>query len=147
MNENTRILPLILHQTANTWRNLLDNRLKPLGLSQAKWRTLLHLSLSDQPLTQTALAQRMGIEAATLVGLLDRLEQDEWLERRQKALDRRVKTIHLTEKAQVMSLHIQAVANQLRDELLFDIPQQELATCIAVLQRIKEQAHKEIDPV
>lgn len=39
-----------------------------------------------------------------------------------------------------MSLHIQAVANQLRDELLADIPEPALATCTAVLQRINEQA-------
>ena len=38
----------LLHGTARAWRQKLDERLKPMGLSQAKWRTLLHLSLAPE---------------------------------------------------------------------------------------------------
>ena len=30
----------LLHGTARAWRQKLDQRLKPMGLSQAKWRTM-----------------------------------------------------------------------------------------------------------
>src|SRR5438876_168032 len=36
----------LLHGTARAWRQKLDERLKPMGLSQAKWRTLMHLSIA-----------------------------------------------------------------------------------------------------
>ena len=50
----------LLGETARTWRLKLDARLKPMGLSQAKWRTLLHLSLADEVLTQAEIAARLG---------------------------------------------------------------------------------------
>ena len=44
--ETTEIFGHLLHGTARAWRQKLDQRLKPMGLSQAKWRTLMHLSLA-----------------------------------------------------------------------------------------------------
>ena len=65
----------LLGGTARAWRMKLDQRLKPMGLSQAKWRTLIHLSRAPEPLTQSQIAERTGIEEPTLVSLLHRLEK------------------------------------------------------------------------
>jgi DNA-binding MarR family transcriptional regulator len=62
-------------------------------LSQAKWRTLAHLSRGH--LTQCDLAQRLGIEEPTLARLLGKLEQDRWIKRESAIHDRRCKTVHL----------------------------------------------------
>ncbi len=93
------LFPMILFKTASAWRNELDRRLKPLGLSQAKWRTLMHIARADEPLSQQLLAKKMGIEGATLVGLLDRLGKDGWIVRQLAPNDRRVKHIILTNKS------------------------------------------------
>src|ERR1041385_4429151 len=85
---NTNEFGLLLFGTARAWRTKLDQRLRPLGLSQGKWRTLIHLSQGGNKLTQKEIAERMGIEGATLAGLLDRLENDGWVERRGSAADR-----------------------------------------------------------
>ncbi len=55
----------LLHGTARAWRQKLDARLKPMGLSQAKWRTLMHLSLAEDALTQAEIAARLGVEEPT----------------------------------------------------------------------------------
>ena len=89
----------LLHGTARAWRLKLDARLKPMGLSQAKWRTLLHLSLADTTLTQAEVAARLGIEEPTLVNLLHRLEREGWVARRNAPHDRRCKTVHLGKQA------------------------------------------------
>src|SRR5213080_1496081 len=68
----------LLGGTARAWRMKLDQRLKPMGLSQAKWRTLIHLSRAPEPLTQSQIAERTGIEEPTLVSLLHRLEKEGW---------------------------------------------------------------------
>lgn len=136
----TERFPLILHETASIWRNLLDKRLKPLGLSQAKWRTLLHLSLAEKPLTQTELAARLGIEGATLVPHLDGLARDGWIIRKDVVLDRRSKTVELTEKSQDTLTQIHGTANQLRRELLSFIPESELQQCLHTLEKIKSKA-------
>jgi MarR family transcriptional regulator for hemolysin len=132
--------PAALHETALIWRNQLDKRLKPLGLSQAKWRALLYLSLAKNPMTQTELAYQMGIEGPTLAGLLDRLAQAGWIERKELPHDRRSKTVHLTDKSQETLSQIYAVAKQLRDELLGDIPEAELKQSMIVFQKIKAKA-------
>ncbi|MEJ2380719.1 MAG: MarR family transcriptional regulator, partial [Gammaproteobacteria bacterium] len=41
---STDVFGMILAETALIWRTMLDQRLKPFGLSQAKWRVLLHLA-------------------------------------------------------------------------------------------------------
>jgi MarR family transcriptional regulator for hemolysin len=131
-----------LHGVARAWRLKLDERLKPMGLSQAKWRTLLRLSMSPGPLTQAEIASHLGIEEPSLVTLLHRLENDRWVARKNAAHDRRCKTVHLTRRAQRVIDEINAAAFKLRHELLDDIPARDLRTCIEVLDGIQRRAEK-----
>src|ERR1700681_4490513 len=131
---------LLLHGTARAWRLKLDGRLKPMGLSQAKWRTLLHLSIASGPLTQAEIASRLGIEEPTLVTLLHRLERGGWVTRRNASHDRRCKTVHLGKRAHRIIAQINTTAAKLRHELLADIPKSELRTCMEVLTRIRQKA-------
>ena len=142
---NINELGLVLFGTARAWRTRLDQRLRPLGLSQGKWRTLIHLSQGGNKLTQKEIAERMGIEGATLAGLLDRLQEDGWVERRGSAADRRCKTVHLQRRSKAVLDKIFNTAHDLRTELIEDIPQRDLETCIRVLARIREKAEQPAD--
>ena len=135
-------LGLILFGTARAWRTRLDQRLRPLGLSQGKWRTLMHLSQGGNRLTQKEIAERMGIEGATLAGLLDRLENDGWVERRDSAQDRRCKTVHLQRRSKSVLDKIFNAAHDLRAELIEDISRRDLETCIRVLSKIRQRAER-----
>jgi MarR family transcriptional regulator for hemolysin len=139
---NINELGLILFGTARAWRTRLDQRLRPLGLSQGKWRTLIHLSQGGNKLTQKLIAERMGIEGATLAGLLDRLENDGWVERRGSAADRRCKTVHLQRRSKAVLDKIFNTAHDLRAELIEDISQRDLETCIRVLSKIRQKAER-----
>lgn len=136
----------LLHGTARAWRLKLDERLKPLGMSQAKWRTLLHLSLAEQPVTQSEIASRLGIEEPTLVNLLHRLEDAGWVKRANSQLDRRCKTVTLQRRAQRVIGRIDAAARELRHELMSDIPRQDLTVCMRVLESIRAKAERAHDP-
>jgi MarR family transcriptional regulator for hemolysin len=132
----------LLHGTARAWRLKLDERLKPMGLSQAKWRTLIHLSRASVPLTQAEIASHLGIEEPTLVTLLHRLESDRWVTRKNALHDRRCKTVHLARRAQRVIAQIDTAAFKLRHELLDNISASELRTCIRVLDQIRKKAEK-----
>jgi MarR family transcriptional regulator for hemolysin len=132
----------LLHGVARAWRLKLDERLKPMGLSQAKWRTLLRLSMSPDPLTQAEIASHLGIEEPTLVTLLHRLESDRWVARKSASHDRRCKTVHLTRRAERVIEQINSAAFKLRHELLDEIKPADLRTCIQVLDRIRQKAEK-----
>ena len=128
----------LVQETARVWRSTLDQRLRPLGLSQAKWRTLAHLSRGH--LTQCDLAQRLGIEEPTLARLLGKLEQDQWVKRESAAHDRRCKTVHLRPKSSALLEEIQRTARDLRHELIETVSPRNLQICLRVLTAIRNRA-------
>jgi MarR family transcriptional regulator for hemolysin len=140
--ETTETFGLLLHGTARAWRQKLDQRLKPMGLSQAKWRTLMHLSLAGDALTQAEIAARLGVEEPSVVTLLHRLEREDWITRSNSPRDRRCKMVLLGRRAQRVIAQINGTAEKLRHELFAGIPESDLQTCIRVLARIRERAEK-----
>ncbi len=132
----------LLCETGRAWRHRLDQRLKPLGLSQTKWVALLKLSHAETDMTQKELAERLGIEGPSLVSLLDRMAAEVWIERRGSHVDRRSKTVHLRAKSCAVLEQIDAVAVRLRSELLEGIPPAKLRACMEVLRQIKEAASR-----
>jgi DNA-binding MarR family transcriptional regulator len=77
--------------------------------------------------------------------LLDRLQEDGWIERRGSAEDRRCKIIHLQRRSKAVLDKIFNAAHDLRKELIEDIPKRDLETCIRVLGQIKEKAELPVD--
>jgi MarR family transcriptional regulator, transcriptional regulator for hemolysin len=132
----------LLHGTARAWRQKLDQRLKPMGLSQAKWRTLMHLSIAPDALTQAEIATRLGVEEPTVVPLLHRLEREAWITRTNSPRDRRCKMVLLGRRAQRVIVQITATADKLRHELLAEITQSDLKTCMRVLTRVRDRAEE-----
>jgi MarR family transcriptional regulator for hemolysin len=135
----------LLGGTARAWQLKLDQRLKPMGLSQAKWRTLLHLSRASEPLTQTQIAERTGIEEPTLVTLLHRLEKEGWVVRKSSARDRRCKTVHLQPRTERVITRINATALNLRRELIRGISNRDMEVCMQVLNRVRERIDHALD--
>ncbi len=128
----------LIHQTARLWRHKLDQRLHPLGLSQAKWRTLAMLAHGH--LTQRDLAERLGIEEPTLARSLVSMENGGWIKREPARHDRRCKTVHLQRKSSAILQRIEQTAQGLRHELVETIPMRDLQTCLQVLSEIRSKA-------
>ena len=139
---NNEAFGQLLHGTARAWRQKLDERLKPMGLSQAKWRTLMHLSIAPDALTQAEIAARLGVEEPTVVTLLHRLEREAWITRTNSPHDRRCKMVLLGRRAQRVITEITATAAKLRHELLADITESDLKTCMKVLARVRARAEE-----
>lgn len=132
----------LLHGTARAWRQKLDERLKPMGLSLAKWRTLMHLSIAQDALTQAEIAARLGVEEPTVVALLHRLEREAWITRTNSPHDRRCKMVLLGRRAQRVIGQITTTADKLRHELLADITKSDLKACMRVLERVRQRAEQ-----
>ena len=109
----------LLHETARVWRHKLDQRLRPLGLSQAKWRTIAHLAHGH--LTQCDLAERLSIEEPTLARLLASLESERLDQtRRTRRHDRRCKTVHLQPQIEPLLQQIEDTARELAARIIGD---------------------------
>lgn len=121
------------------WRLRLDERLRHTGLTQARWYALLELSKHAQGLTQRELAEQVGVEASTLVRHLDELERQEIISRSPLDGDRRANLVRPTAKAEPLLREINEIAATLRAELLGDLPEQDLDSCIALLNRVNRK--------
>ena len=132
----------LLQEVTTRWRQLLDRRMQPMGLSQATWRALFHLELRCDGKPQRELAESMGIEGPTLVRLLDTLEYSGLVERREAPTDRRAKLVSLTPDARPLLADLHAAADSLRDDLLDGIPAADLECCASVLERIGANAQR-----
>jgi MarR family transcriptional regulator for hemolysin len=130
-----------LHQVAHAWRIELDRRLRPSGFSHSRWLLLLHLSRHDG-CTHHELAQHMGIEAATLVRLVDRMEREGMLKRCGSETDRRVKHLRLSADGKNAVVLIRDHAAVLRKEILAASSKEEIGTALKVLNSIRDKLTK-----
>jgi MarR family transcriptional regulator for hemolysin len=116
-------------------RTLFDARVRAKGLTLARARTLIHLARKDG-MTQTELAEILEVEGPTLVRLLDGLEAQGLTERRPVEGDRRAKQIALTTEGHKLAAEVTRLGNELREEVLADIPEADLIAAAATMRAI-----------
>lgn len=140
------IIGPVLGDVTRLWRTLINKRLKPTGLSQATWFTLIYLAQAEDGMVQTELAEQLGIEGPTLVRLLDRLEAEGLVERRPHECDRRCKVVRLTPAAEPVVHQVRLVGDEFRDKILADIPDEAVRQAVAVLLKMRERLESLSDP-
>jgi MarR family transcriptional regulator for hemolysin len=113
-------------------RAAFDARAKVAGLTLSRARALMRLAEKDG-VTQSELAETLGIEQPSLVGLIDGLEKAGFVERRVDPDDRRSRRIHLTPAAQASAEDILAFTFGLRAQVLEGVDPADLAAAIRVL--------------
>jgi len=135
-----RQFPFSVARIARRWRKLLDERLKDLGVTQARWSTMVALHRGGEGTTQRQLAELMSIENPTLVRLLDNLENQGLIERRPCEHDRRARRLYLTPHGESFMDQLDTRAEGLRDQLMNGITPKELEICLDVFNRILSNA-------
>jgi MarR family transcriptional regulator for hemolysin len=137
MNDIEERFAIALQTTARVWRQVLDKRMKDLGISQAGWMTVMLVAKAKEPMSQIALANSLGIEGATMVAMLDRLGKANLIVREPCANDRRVKKVLLTEEGQALYNQVRKKAAVFRAELLKDIDPKKLVAATELLESLQ----------
>ena len=127
---------ITISRTARTWRTKLDERLSPLGLTQARWLVLMHLSRMGGESLQKELAFIVGVEGPTLVRVLDGLERLGLVQRLGVEGDKRARLIRLTPKADSVISDIMRIGIKLRGEALAGISDEDIESFFRVLEAI-----------
>jgi MarR family transcriptional regulator, transcriptional regulator for hemolysin len=112
-------------------------RLGPHGITYRQAQVLGWLA-SEGKLTQAELAVRMFIEPPSLVGVLDRMEQNGWIAREPCCQDRRKKWIVLQPAVEPVWQQLAECARQLRAEAVQGFSAAEIATLRRLLSRLKK---------
>ena len=114
-----RYLGFLIFDAARLQRTVFDRRVRRLGFTRSQWLVLRRLG--RQPgASQSELAEVMEVEKATAGRLIDRLEENGWLERRPDETDRRINRIYMTERGQAVHDTIGPIAEAMvEDELSY----------------------------
>jgi MarR family transcriptional regulator for hemolysin len=126
-----------LHNTARGWRLAVDRRLKDLGMSQASWVTIAMAAKAKAPMPQIELANRVGVEGATMVAMLDRLAKAGLIVRVPSVTDRRVKLVTLTPTGAKLYDKVRTEANAVRRQLLAGIDPAVLLAATELLEGLQ----------
>ncbi|PAV25518.1 MarR family transcriptional regulator for hemolysin [Tamilnaduibacter salinus] len=134
--------PFAVARVTRRWRKMLDERLKNLGVTQARWSTMFYLERGGEGLTQRELANLMAIENPTLVRLLDSLEKQGLIERRPCEHDRRARRLFLTDEGHRFMNDMNTRAQAMREEMLDGIPDEKIAVALEVFEGILANSEK-----
>jgi MarR family transcriptional regulator, transcriptional regulator for hemolysin len=134
--DSDRKLGFLINDLARLLRRNFDRRLQSLGLTQAQWRAIAHLS-RNEGMTQIALAETLEVQAITLARLIDRMEHAGWVERRSHPSDRRAVQLYLTAKCQPILAEMQDRASEMLAEAMAGISVGMEQQVVETLQRMK----------
>ena len=133
-----------LHSTARAWRQEIDRRLKPLGISQASWMAIAFTAKETTPLSQTQLAKLVGVEDPTMVATVDRLVKAGYMLRTPSATDRRVKRLSLTPAGMEIYHKVKTEATTVRAELLRHADPEALRIATELLESVRAALEGEL---
>ncbi|HJU70436.1 MAG TPA: MarR family transcriptional regulator [Paucimonas sp.] len=136
--DTKRALSRTIGEVSRLWRYQMNQRLKPFGLNLSMRQVLMQLHRNPAGLMQRDLARKLGIEGATLVRLLDQLEEKKWIQRITASDDKRCKHAVLTSKATEQIRLIEELSSELRNAMMQALSPHDIAMCVRVMQRIKD---------
>lgn len=124
---------------ARRWRTRVDEELKHIGQTRARWETMAALAFSGSAVSVADLSERAGVQWPTLVRMINGLEADGLLRRFENPLDGRSRLVELTPRGEATMRKIQQIVNPLREHLLCDATDQELLAANAVLEKMLDR--------
>ncbi|WP_213953340.1 MULTISPECIES: MarR family winged helix-turn-helix transcriptional regulator [unclassified Variovorax] len=110
-----------------------------IGLSRAQCRLLGVLAMNDDEaaLSQTELAQRLGLSTMAVATLCDRMVAAGWIRREPSATDRRVNQIHLEASASKALDGALTISDSLQARTLSVLEPAERVQLIALLGKVR----------
>jgi len=98
LNENPGVL---VNKLGRAMGAALDHRLRAYDVTIAQWKILAQL-WRQEGRSQVELQEALGLEAATVTGLLQRMAAQGLIQRRADPVDRRVQRVFLTERSRAL---------------------------------------------
>ncbi len=129
-------LGFLIKDVARLMLRNFNARARHIGLTQAQWQTLAHLSRREG-INQVMLADLMDIQPITLARLIDRLEAAGYVERRPDPKDRRAVQLFLKPAAEPLIGTMWDLAAQTRAEALAGLPGATRDLMIEALQHMR----------
>lgn len=126
--------------TANTFLRESHQLFRPHGLTEAQFNVLNILSEAPEGMSQRELSDLLVVDRSNTTGLLDRMEKNGWVRRKDHPEDRRVYLVTLTADGRklwqkVLPGYLAAVA-----KVTGELPEAEMKRTMETMQRLQDAA-------
>ena len=116
----------IVNKTAKVFVKALDSELRgKVGVTFSQWKVLVILSVQDG-ITQKEIANKLELEAATIIPIIDKMEKEGLIVRQADKSDRRNNRIYRTDKSNAIWEQMIECATKIREISVKDVPENHL---------------------
>lgn len=133
-----------LVETSRLLRTYVDQRARQHGTTRAQWGVLARLR-RQEGLNQAALAELMDLQPISLARLLDRLQGQNLIERREDPADRRAYRLYLTPAGRALVDELDEVRTEIAQEVLGGVDDDSILAALDALAAIREQTRVQRD--
>jgi DNA-binding MarR family transcriptional regulator len=124
-------------------RAYADKRAARYGITRAQWAVLARVERSEG-MKQTELAEQMEMQPITLTRLVDKLCNNDWIERRGDDADRRVNRLYLRKAGRQLLGKMSGLRSELTATALEGINPADAHRLLSQLESIKENVRNAI---
>lgn len=136
----------VINRTARSLSRSLDVRLRnKVGITFAQWRVLVLLTRTHDGLSQKEIAEGLGLEAPTLIPILDKLQKDGYVERRVDHNDRRNNRIYRSDRSFEIWETTLECATKVLTIALEGISEEKVRIMKEVLERMRANLQKNVE--
>jgi MarR family transcriptional regulator for hemolysin len=128
---------------ARMLRTYADQRARQFGVSRAQWAVLVRIDRSPG-LKQSELAEILDLQPITLTRLLDRLADNDLIERKPDPNDRRANRLYVTPAAKPMLAQLNVLGADMMETALEGLDAQTVERTLRQLDTVKDNLRRAI---
>ena len=121
---------------ARRWRKYLDEHLRRIGQSQARWEALFAVAMSREGSALGAIAKRVGVEGPTFVRMIAQFEREGLVKRLASSEDRRASIIRITPKGEQALTQMRDLTTKVRKEFLGELSVDDVRRMLDMLEHM-----------
>jgi MarR family transcriptional regulator for hemolysin len=121
---------------ARRWRKYLDEHLRRIGQSQARWEALFAVAMSREGSALGTIAKRVGVEGPTFVRMIAQFEREGLVKRLASNEDRRASIIRITPKGEQVLTQMRDLTTKVRKEFLGELSVDDVKKMLDMLEHM-----------
>ena len=126
------------HNVLRSARQIINQELRPLGLSSAEGNILLHLWTQGQEMGQEQLVEQLDVSKPAISRTLGSLQRKGYVTRQRDPDDKRAHRVRLTDKAREVGPTVEQVYNNVYTLAMQGISQEEFDRFVDLFGRMSE---------
>jgi MarR family transcriptional regulator for hemolysin len=118
------------------WRKYLDEHLRRIGQSQARWEALFAVGMTREGSALGTIAKRVGVEGPTFVRMIAQFEREGLVKRLASDADRRASIIRITPKGEAALAEMRELTTRVRKEFLGELSVDDVKRMLDMLEHM-----------